>query len=148
MSGCETALRASVIAEARRWIGTPYHHQASCKHAGTDCLGLVRGVWRTVIGPEPEGLPAYAPDWAERAGEDALLAALNRHFVVRDVALTRPGDVLLFRIRTGGPSRHCAILTSPETLVHAWQGRAVAETPLDGFWRKRISAAAAFPMPG
>lgn len=142
-----TAHRAAIIAEARSWTGTPYHHQASCKGAGTDCLGLVRGVWRALIGPEPEGLPPYSPDWAERSGEDTLLAALNRHFTACGIHAVQPGDVLLFRIRAGGPSRHCAILSGPHTIIHAWQGRAVAETPLDGFWMRRISAAGAFPLP-
>lgn len=140
-----SANRAAIIAEARSWTGTPYRHQASCKGAGADCLGLVRGVWRAVLGPEPEALPAYSPDWAERSGEDTLLAALNRHFIACEIAQRLPGDVLLFRIRSGGPSRHCAILSSPQTIIHAWQGRAVAETPLDGFWMRRISAVAAFP---
>lgn len=145
MRAGEAAFRVEIVAEARRWIGTPYRHQASCRGAGSDCLGLVRGVWRAVIGPEPEALPAYSPDWAERAGEDTLLAALNRHFIPRQIAGGEPGDVLLFRIRAGGPSRHCAILSGPHTIIHAWQGRAVAQTPLDGFWAKRISAVAAFP---
>ncbi|MGR3492459.1 MAG: peptidase P60, partial [Shimia sp.] len=52
-------------AEARRWIGTPYHHRASLRGVGCDCLGLIRGVWRAVVGEEPWELPAYAPDWAE-----------------------------------------------------------------------------------
>ncbi|WP_429911513.1 NlpC/P60 family protein [Glycocaulis sp.] len=142
-----SANRAAIIAEAREWIGTPYRHQASCKGAGTDCLGLVRGVWRACVGPEPETLPAYSPDWAERSGEDTLLAALNRHFAPREIDARQPGDVLLFHTRAGGPSRHCAILSTPHSIIHAWQGRAVAETPLDGFWMRRISAVAAFPIP-
>ena len=43
-----------IIAEARAWIGTPYHHQAAVKGVGCDCLGLVRGVWRAVYGADPE----------------------------------------------------------------------------------------------
>ena len=54
-----------IVAAARGWIGTPYVHQASVKGAGTDCLGLVRGIWRELYGPEPEALPAYTPDWGE-----------------------------------------------------------------------------------
>ncbi|MFZ2468534.1 MAG: peptidase, partial [Parvibaculum sedimenti] len=46
--------RAAVVAAARAWIGTPYRHQASCKGAGADCLGLVRGLWREFHGAEPE----------------------------------------------------------------------------------------------
>ncbi|HXO72313.1 MAG TPA: peptidase P60, partial [Bradyrhizobium sp.] len=38
---------AAIVAEARSWIGTRYCHQASLKGVGCDCLGLVRGVWRT-----------------------------------------------------------------------------------------------------
>ena len=36
--------RDEIVAAARGWRGTPYRHQASVKHIGTDCLGLVRGV--------------------------------------------------------------------------------------------------------
>jgi NlpC/P60 family putative phage cell wall peptidase len=42
--------RAAIVAEARTWIGTLYHHQASVKGIGCDCLGLVREVWRALIG--------------------------------------------------------------------------------------------------
>ena len=56
--------RATIVAEARAWIGTPYRHQGSLKGIGCDCLGLVRGVWRAVAGAEPEAVPAYAPDSA------------------------------------------------------------------------------------
>ena len=45
--------REDIVAAARGWIGTPYRHQASLKGAGCDCLGLVRGVWREMVGPEP-----------------------------------------------------------------------------------------------
>lgn len=38
--------REAVIAAARSWLGTPYHHQASRKGVGCDCLGLIRGIWR------------------------------------------------------------------------------------------------------
>ena len=47
-----------IVAAARGWIGTPYQHQASVKGAGSDCLGLLRGVWRELIGPEPTAIPA------------------------------------------------------------------------------------------
>ncbi|MEE8633091.1 MAG: hypothetical protein V3S93_01305 [Methyloceanibacter sp.] len=52
------------MAKARGWLGTPYHHQASVKGVGCDCLGLVRGLWRELCGPEPEAMPRYTRDWA------------------------------------------------------------------------------------
>ncbi len=45
--------RDAVVAAARKYIGTPYHHQAALCGAGCDCLGLIRGVWRDLYGSEP-----------------------------------------------------------------------------------------------
>ena len=45
-----------VVAEARRWIGTPYLHQAATFGAGADCLGLLRGAWTLPSGAKLEGL--------------------------------------------------------------------------------------------
>ena len=59
--------RDEFVLEARRWIGTPYRHQASMIGSGADCLGLVRGVWRNLIGDEPERIPAYTEDWSDGA---------------------------------------------------------------------------------
>ena len=38
--------RTKVVAAARDWIGTPFHHQARLKAVGVDCIGLVIGVGR------------------------------------------------------------------------------------------------------
>ena len=54
----------TTVSIARTWIGTPYHHQASIRGVGADCIGLVRGVYRELAGREAEGLPAYTRDWA------------------------------------------------------------------------------------
>jgi len=70
-----------IVAAARAWIGTPYRHQASVKGVACDCLGLVRGVWRDCLGPEPEAAPPYGASWAESAapGTDPLAEAAGRH---------------------------------------------------------------------
>lgn len=135
-----------IVAAARGWIGTPYHHQASLKGVGCDCLGLVRGVWRELVGPEPEAMPPYAPDWAEANAAETLLAAAQRHFVAIPVAEAGPGDVVAFRWRPDLPAKHVGILTGPATLVHAYQSAgAVAEAPLVPGWRRRMVAAFRFP---
>ena len=36
--------RMDAVAEARAWLDTPFHHQASIKGAGCDCIGLIKGV--------------------------------------------------------------------------------------------------------
>lgn len=137
--------RHAILAEAREWIGTPYQHQASVKGAGCDCLGLVRGVWRALYGGEPEAAPAYTPDWAERAGEETLLAAAQRHLHELPIAQASPGDVLLFRMDAQSPAKHAAILEEEERLIHAYWGRAVVRSRFAPWWRARCAAAFAFP---
>jgi NlpC/P60 family putative phage cell wall peptidase len=141
-------IRAAIVAAARAWIGTPYHHQASLKGAGCDCLGLVRGVWREVIGSEPETPPAYSMDWAEASGEESLRNAAGRHLSEIPIAAFRAGDVLLFRMSRTAPAKHCGIATGADSMVHAWSGYAVAEVPLGAFWRRRLVHAFQFPDPG
>ena len=138
--------RETILAEARRWLGTPYRHQASVRGAGADCLGLVRGVWRGVVGAEPETTPAYTPDWAEALGEETLLQAARRH--LREIAIgeARHGDVLLFRMALGSPAKHAAIVSGEDRIIHAYWGKAVCETRLVPWWKRRI--AAAFQLPG
>ena len=133
----------AIVQAARAWIGTPYKHQASLRGLGADCIGLVRGVWRDSIGEEPEALPAYSPNWFD--GEPLLEAAMARHFEKIDVIAALPGDVLLFRMRAGAPAKHCAILSAPMKIIHAYWGRGVTETHLVPWWQRRIAAAYSFP---
>lgn len=139
-------VRAAVVAEARAWIGTPYVHQASCRGAGADCLGLVRGVWRAVIGPEPEVPPPYTPDWGEGGGRELLLSAAMGW--LRHVTVPAPGDVILFRMRDGAVAKHLGIATAVgpgAAFVHAYSGHGVVESPLSAPWARRIVARFAFP---
>ncbi|MBR9826732.1 MAG: peptidase P60 [Alphaproteobacteria bacterium] len=139
------SLRTAALAEARQWLGTPYRHQASCLGAGCDCLGLVRGVWRALYGAEPEALPAYTPDWAERWGRETLLEAAQRHLITLAPNTSQPGDVLLFRPYLDGPARHCAIRSGERHILHAYWGRHVCETALTPWWRRRLVAEFRFP---
>jgi NlpC/P60 family putative phage cell wall peptidase len=140
-----TTSRSLIVAEARSWIGTPYRHQASLKGVGCDCLGLVRGVWRAVIGAEPERAPPYAPDWAEASGEESLAQAGARHLIAVSLDRFAPGDVLLFRWRVHTPAKHAAIVVSDSTMVHAHDGAAVAEVAIAPWWRRRLAYAFRFP---
>jgi NlpC/P60 family putative phage cell wall peptidase len=141
-----TPLQAAVVTEARRWIGTPYVHQASCLGAGADCLGLLRGVWRGVLGNEPEAIPAYTPDWGEAGGREILLSAALR--LLKPVSVPSGGDVLLFRMRDGSIAKHLGIAAGagPDaTFIHAYTGHGVVESPLSGPWMRRLAARFRFP---
>lgn len=134
-----------VIAEALRWVGTPYRHQGSRQGVGCDCLGLVRGVWRALVGAEPEAIGPYAPDWAEAAGDDPLINAARRHLVEAADGTPRPGLVLLFRWRPHMAAKHAGIALNGERFIHAYQGHAVTVSPLVPQWRRRIAGVFAFP---
>ncbi len=134
-----------IITAARGWIGTPYRHQASLKHVGCDCLGLVRGVWREVYHAEPEPAPAYSSDWAEAGGGEQLAAAARRHMWEVDPLDFAGGDLLLFRWKPWLPAKHLSIATHDKAMIHAQEGAHVGEVPLSSWWRKRVAFVFRFP---
>ncbi|MDN5786014.1 peptidase [Pseudorhodobacter sp.] len=143
-----TMWRQSIVTEARAWIGTPYVHQASCKGAGSDCLGLLRGIWRLLHDAEPEQVPAYTPDWAEPARDEVLLRAAVRWLVPKAPGVQDPGDILLFRMREGSIAKHLGIAAevgARASFVHAYTGHGVIESPLSDPWARRIVARFEFP---
>lgn len=137
--------RAAIVMAAESWVGTPYRHQASLKGIGCDCLGLVRGVWRELLGPEPEAITAYTPDWAEAHGSETLAAAAGRHLVSVRTDDAAPGDIILFRWRDTLPAKHAAIVISGDRMIHAHQGAAVAMATFSPWWRRRAAFAFSFP---
>jgi NlpC/P60 family putative phage cell wall peptidase len=140
-----TLTREGIIVAARRWIGTPFLHQASLLHVGCDCLGLIRGVWRETIGEEPEAVLPYPPDWAETRGQELLLEAMRRHFDSVRLDDCRPGDILAFRFRDRLPVTHLGVATSATHMAHAHAGACVSEVAIGPHWRRRLAAAFSFP---
>jgi len=156
-----------IIACARSWVGTRFHHQGRLKKTaahggGVDCLGLLAGIAAELDLCAADGTPltffdradyGHLPDGrALRAGLAVLLAEVN----VDDL---QPGDIALIAI--DGVARHlgvvgkscgplCGIAGSCDpasgepqdyTLIHAYaQARKVVEHALDAWWRQRIVA--------
>ncbi len=133
---------------ARGWIGTPYLHQASVQGAGTDCLGLLRGLWRGHYGAEPQTVPAYTADWSEPSGREDLMAAALRWLCPKTLSDEAPGDVLLFRMRSGAVAKHLGLagrVGREASFIHAYSGHGVVETALTDPWRRKIVARFSFP---
>ncbi|MDW3183922.1 peptidase [Roseobacter sp.] len=143
-----TPLQQQIVTEARDWIGTPYVHQSAVKGAGTDCLGLLRGVWRALYGDEPEAVPAYSMDWSEPQGEERLWDAALRHLHPKSLTNEAPGDVLLFRMRSNAVAKHLGVVGrvgSHPSFVHAYSRYGVVESSLSLPWRRRVVARFTFP---
>jgi len=135
-----------VLHEAFRWIGTPYRHQGSIRQVGCDCLGLVRGIWRSVYGVDAPKPGPYSADWAEQDGQDQLLSAARRHCSEKPLGSTpSPGDLLVFRWRVTMRSKHLGILAGNGRFIHAYQGHGVVCSALVPQWERRISGFFAFP---
>jgi NlpC/P60 family putative phage cell wall peptidase len=138
----------SIVAEARQWLGTPYAHQASCKGAGTDCLGLLRGIWRATIGAEPALVPSYTADWSEAAGDEVLWHAAKLWLVQKSNDNEGLGDVLLFRMQPRSVAKHLGVqslIGENRQFIHAYSGHSVVESALSDPWRRKIVARFRFP---
>ncbi len=136
--------RARIVAQARTWISTPYHHRASQRGAGADCLGLICGLWQARYGPLPETLPDYSPRWDEAGAEERLWAALARHLI--PARTPADGQVLLFRLQPRALAKHLGISCARGCgFIHACPRAGVVEAPLSQPWARRIVARFDFP---
>lgn len=136
------------VIAARRWIGTPYVHQASAQGVGCDCLGLIRGIWRARYGAEPVIPPAYGPDWGEAGRDEVLWDAAREWLIPRPLGARGPGDVILFRMRDGAIAKHLGVLSAvgdSPAFVHAYSGHGVIESPLSVPWARRVVAVFSWP---
>lgn len=149
MSGTSASIGDRAITLARAWLGTPYLHQASTLGAGTDCLGLVRGIWRGLYGVEPEVPPVYTADWDEVQREEVLWRAALRHLIPVDGgAAPELGEVMLFRMRAGSVAKHLGVRSTAgpvPRMIHAYSGHGVVETSLSAPWQRRVVARFRFP---
>jgi cell wall-associated NlpC family hydrolase len=127
---------ADIIAEARTWLGTPFHHQGRAKGAGVDCIGLVIGVAHAL------GLSDFDTTHYGRIPSPLLMGAgLRANMLAADRA--EPGSVLWFAFDR--VPMHVGIVTD-SGLIHAYSvaGR-VVETGLDPQWIARSRGAFRFP---
>lgn len=134
-----------VIRTAREWVGTPYHHQASLKGIGTDCIGLVRGVYRELYGVEAPELINYSVDWGDANGNEDMVAAAGKYLEPVPLDQLGPGHVILVRWQDHRVAKHCMIMTSDTTAIHAYNRSPVTEINLSDWWRRRVVFAYSFP---
>lgn len=146
--------RAEIVAEARKWIDTPFMHQQHMIGVGCDCGGLIRGVLMTkgllrsdyldFLPEEARGYAATPDGVSMRRSCDALMTQVP-------LGQLRPGDVVLLEFERGLP-QHTAIVADYRhgglSVIHALGPHfpsKVIEHRLDSSWRKRIVAAYAIP---
>jgi len=130
----EAQERAAIVAEARRWIGTPYHICADIRGAGVDCgMLIVRCFVDTGLCAPFDPRP-YDADWHLHRSEERYLGFVFDR--TREVEVAQPGDVMVFRY--GRCYSHGGIVSerAPLSIVHAYHSaKRVLEEPLEGHGR-------------
>ena len=119
--------REQVVAEARRWIGTPYHHHQRVLGHGVDCAQILCAVYEACGLTERVDPGNYPRDWHLHRSEELYLWWLDKSGAV-EVPRGVPGDVVVFRC--GRTWSHGGILIDDDTVVHAYMGRGVIVTRL------------------
>lgn len=134
---------ALICAEARTWLGTPYHHLQQAKGLGCDCIGLIIGMARNLGMLPPDFKPwTYSPEWHVHNSQELLRKGLQQYGCTR-IEHAEPGDILLFRFAHA--ASHSAILMPGDTMIHAVLGKQVREEPCSEKWRAIYDSAWAFP---
>ena len=114
MSEAET--RAAIVAEARSWLDTPYHHNARVKGVGVDCAQLPAAIYHTV-GLIPHLEPEYSPQWMMHRDAEKYLEWVRPY--AREITREelKPGDMVMWKF--GRTYSHSAIVIEVPTIIHA-----------------------------
>lgn len=137
--------REEIIAEARKWLGTPLEHHGRVMGKACDCLGLVEGVAQA-FGHVVYDLLDYGPmPPPEKAIQVAETNLVPKPDGVQPVA----SDIVLLSIGSVHEPRHFAIIGEHGgrlTMIHAsGHNRKVVEHTLSPHWRSRICRVYSFP---
>ena len=145
--------REQIVAEARDWLGTPWHHQAMVKGVGTDCIGLLAGV---ALNTGIADARAHMRDprfkgYGREPLPDVLLAACEQYLDEIPIADAGLGDIFLLKVPRGRLPQHFAIVSrvadgKPSYMLHATSAfpRCVVENGIDDQWWSRVLKAYRF----
>jgi cell wall-associated NlpC family hydrolase len=129
-----------VVAEARRWLGTPYK-QAGATREGVCCAGLPFGVGQALAQiPADARLPAHNP---LTPSPRVVLQAVGEYSCPVPLADAQPGDVIVMSIGERPLGQHLAILSNVG-LIQLFPARSicrVSEHHVDTLWAARMLSA-------
>jgi hypothetical protein len=126
---------AQIVAEARTWIGVPFHHQGYTK-VGCDCIGLIAGVG-LALGLQGAHEWEFKPEYHQytRQPDPRLLIRGCDEFLDRVMFAPMLADIIVMKFDV--EPMHFALVTglNPVYVVHALSrlGK-VAEHRLDALW--------------
>lgn len=119
--------RAAMVAEAKSWLGTPYHFRAMVKgpRGGCDCGTFVFGVLKELGLVQGDEAHRAAADWFQHTTEERYLWRMMHHArkVLEAISYhtleAHPGDVVLTRSPNSRVYNHAGIVTEWPRLIHS-----------------------------
>ena len=129
--------RDDIVATARTYLGTPYHHQGRVKGVGIDCIGLLVCVARE-LGIQVHDIEGYSrfPDG------HTILEELPK--CLDAVETPVPGDILVFWFDRPELPGHAGIQTDVGVIHTYTVSKKVVEHTLNKVWMRRICASFAY----
>lgn len=137
-------MNKNIVACARGWIGTRFHHQGRLKKSdthkgGVDCLGLLIGVAEELNLPFTEYDEISYSHYPDTQRLRDNLASAMQEIPIENIEI---GDILLLNV--DGNPQHLAIvseLAGELAIIHAYApARGVVEHILDKWWKERVVA--------
>lgn len=114
-----TTARAAIVAEASRWLGTPWHHMARVRGAGVDCIQFLAAVYHACSLCPDIDTGDYPPDWMLHRSEERMLEGI-RQYADEIESPHRPqvGDIVVYRF--GHCYSHAGIVSGEREIIHAY----------------------------
>lgn len=109
--------RAAVVAVARTWLRTPWHHRAHVRGVGVDCAQFL------IVSYAGAGLIEffetgdYPRDWHIHRDVERMVPIVQRFCVEIPEARARPADIVVFKIAR--VFSHAAILVDAPQIIHS-----------------------------
>lgn len=116
----------NIVAEANKYIGTPYRWGGTSPQTGFDCSGFVQFIFRHALQINLPRLPVHMSRRGERVSREEL----------------SPGDLVFFNTR-GGKFTHVGIYVNDAQFIHApMPGTRVTVSRMDSsYYRHRFTYA-------
>lgn len=144
-----------IVAQARTWLGTKYHHQGRLKKSahgpgGVDCIGLIIGIIDELGIQDGEGnslVHADETNYSMYPEQGRLVKSIQQHLREVPIEQMAVGDVLLFK--TFKDPQHVGLLTQypggGPGMIHCNSSAGqVVEQPFSMAWVKMLTHAYRF----
>jgi cell wall-associated NlpC family hydrolase len=112
-------LRQRIVAEAKTWIGTPFHDQAGVKGVGVDCAYLVGKTAEATGCIEKFQVAPYTWEQFWHSDKEMLCDIVEGFGCTRVNGFPSPGDIVVFQMPRTRACCHLGIMIENNQFIHA-----------------------------